>query len=91
MIDIARRTAYDMEVGPVAIFCHLEDQWNTAAGIEMPDVHAQFDALLAQRENGVPRQIVCLELDGKGIARQDARADPCCTLQNHPADRGWKM
>ena len=31
------------------------------------------DALLAQRENGVPRQIVCLELDGKGIARQDAR------------------
>ncbi len=31
------------------------------------------DALLAQRENGVPRQIICLELDGKGIARQDAR------------------
>lgn len=31
------------------------------------------DALLAQRENGVPRQLVCLELDGKGIARQDAR------------------
>ncbi len=32
-----------------------------------------LDALLAQRETGVPRQIVCLELDGKGIARQDAR------------------
>ncbi len=31
------------------------------------------DALLAQREQGVPRKIVCLELDGKGIARQDAR------------------
>ncbi len=31
------------------------------------------EALLAQKENGVPRQIVCLELDGKGIARQDAR------------------
>lgn len=32
-----------------------------------------LEALRAQRENGVPRQIICLELDGKGIARQDAR------------------
>ncbi len=31
------------------------------------------DALLAQREQGVPRKIICLELDGKGIARQGAR------------------
>ncbi len=31
------------------------------------------EALLTQREQGVPRRIVCLELDGKGIARQDAR------------------
>jgi len=31
------------------------------------------EALAAQREQGVPRKLVCLELDGKGIARQDAR------------------
>lgn len=31
------------------------------------------DALAKQKEEGVPRKIVCLELDGKGIARQDAR------------------
>jgi glycine cleavage system T protein (aminomethyltransferase) len=31
------------------------------------------DAIASQKENGVPRQIVCLEMDGKGIARQDAR------------------
>ncbi len=31
------------------------------------------EALAAQKEQGVPRKLVCLELDGKGIARQDAR------------------
>lgn len=31
------------------------------------------EALAVQKETGVPRRIVCLELDGKGIARQDAR------------------
>jgi aminomethyltransferase len=31
------------------------------------------DALIAQKEAGVPRKIVCLEMTGRGIARQGAR------------------
>lgn len=31
------------------------------------------DALVAQKAAGVPRKLVCLEITGRGIARQDAR------------------
>jgi aminomethyltransferase len=31
------------------------------------------EALAAQKANGVPRKIICLEITGRGIARQDAK------------------
>ncbi len=51
----------------------LEAGINWAVKMKKKGGFIGLDSLLAQRENGVPRQIVCLELDGKGIARQDAR------------------
>lgn len=36
------------------------------------DAFVGKDALVAQHRDGVPRKLVCLELDDRGIARQDA-------------------
>ncbi|MFH2054181.1 MAG: glycine cleavage system aminomethyltransferase GcvT [bacterium] len=36
------------------------------------DAFVGKDALAAQKRDGVPRKLVCLELDDRGIARQDA-------------------
>ena len=37
------------------------------------DAFVGKDALVAQKSAGVPRKLVCLEVTGRGIARQDAR------------------
>ncbi len=51
----------------------LEAGINWAVKMKKKGGFVGLEALLKQREAGVPRQIVCLELYGKGIARQDAR------------------
>lgn len=51
----------------------LEAGIGWAVKLKKKDGFIGRDALVAQKQNGVPRQLVCLELDGKGIARQDAR------------------
>ncbi len=51
----------------------LEAGIGWAVKLKKKDGFVGQEALVAQKAAGIPRRLVCLKLDGRGIARQDAR------------------